>query len=76
MAVLERMAGQIAAAFHLLPEADAAAAVAGHINQFWAPAMRRALLAADPASLPPPVRRALPLVRPPRQVGHAADRRQ
>lgn len=65
-AQLGQMAGQIAAAFHALPEAQAAAAIAWHINQFWAPTMRRALLAADPATLPPPVRRALPLVRPPR----------
>ena len=76
MAALERMAGQIAAAFHALPEPQAAEAVAGHINQFWAPAMRRALLAADPATLPPPVQRALPLVRPPRPGGHGGGGRQ
>ncbi len=63
---LARMAGQIAAAFDALPEEQAAAATAAHINQFWAPPMRRDLLALDPALLAPRVVRALALVRPPR----------
>lgn len=63
---LARMAGQIAVAFHSLPDEQAAAAIASHINQFWAPPMRRGLLAADPATLAPRVRLALTLVRPPR----------
>ena len=63
---LARMAGQIAAAFQGLPEEQAAAATAAHINQFWAPPMRRDLLALDPALLSPRVRQALALVRPPR----------
>ena len=62
---LARMAGQIAAAFDALPEEQAAAAIAAHINQFWAPPMRRGLLAADPATLALRVQRALALVRPP-----------
>ncbi len=61
---LGHMAGQIAAFFHHLPEAEAAAAIAGHINQFWSPRMRRALLAEVEATpLDSLVRRALPLVR-------------
>ena len=62
---LARMAGQIAAAFDALPEEQAAAAIAAHINQFWAPPMRRGLLAADPTTLALRVQRALALVRPP-----------
>ena len=38
-----RMSGQIARAFASLPEAEAAAAVAKHINQFWSRSMRRDL---------------------------------
>jgi formate dehydrogenase subunit delta len=38
-----RMSGQIAQAFAYLPEADAAAAVAKHINRFWSRSMRRDL---------------------------------
>jgi formate dehydrogenase subunit delta len=63
---LARMAGQIAAAFGALPEEQAVAATAAHINQFWAPPMRRDLLALDPALLAPRVRQARALVRPPR----------
>jgi formate dehydrogenase subunit delta len=63
---LARMAGQIAAAFGALPEEQAVAAIAAHINQFWAPPMRRDLLALDPALLAPRVRQARALVRPPR----------
>ncbi len=72
-AKLARMAGQIAAAFHALPDDAAAAAIAGHINQFWAAPMRRDLLGAfgaeagpgEPAPLDPRVRLALPLIRRP-----------
>ena len=61
---LGHMAGQIAAFFRHLPADEAAAAIAGHINQFWSPRMRRALLAPrQPEPLDPLVRRALPLVR-------------
>lgn len=38
-----RMSGQIAQAFAFLPETDAAAAIANHINQFWSRSMRRDL---------------------------------
>ena len=65
VARLAWMAGRIAAAFDALPEEQAAAAIAAHINQFWAPSMRRGLLAADPATLAPRVRQAMALVRPP-----------
>ena len=41
------MAGRIAAAFDALPEEQAAAAIAAHINQFWAAPMRRGLLASS-----------------------------
>ena len=65
-AKLGHMAGQIAAFFRYLPEAEAAAAIAGHINQFWSPRMRAALVGqfdADPARLDPLVRQALDQVR-------------
>jgi formate dehydrogenase subunit delta len=65
VARLAWMAGRIAAAFDALPEEQAAAAIAAHINQFWAPSMRHGLLAADPATLAPRVQQALALVRPP-----------
>ena len=38
-----RMSGQIAQAFAYLPEAEAAAATAQHINRFWSRSMRRDL---------------------------------
>ena len=38
-----RMSGQIAQAFAYLAEAEAAAAVANHINRFWSRSMRRDL---------------------------------
>ncbi len=40
-----RLAGDIAAQFRHRPTEEAAAAIAGHIRQFWDPRMRRALLA-------------------------------
>jgi len=72
-AKLARMAGEIAAFFRALPGDQAVAAIAGHINQFWAAPMRRDLLAHfaaapspdEPALLDPRVRQALPLIRPP-----------
>lgn len=57
-----QMAGQIAGFFHAYPEAEAVSGIAAHINQFWTPHMRAALLAADPGGLDPLVRRALALV--------------
>ena len=62
---LGHMAGQIAAFFHYLPEAEAAAAIAGHINQFWSPRMRARLVGQSGADqlLDPLVRRALGQVR-------------
>jgi formate dehydrogenase subunit delta len=65
---LVRNACQVAAAFRNLPAADAAREVASHINQFWAPALRRSFLAAASGmELPEAVRRAVPLVRRPDQ---------
>ncbi len=61
-----RMANQIAA-FHASQKGDAAAAVAGHINDFWDPRMRAQLLAhlaAGGGGLHDAVRAAAPLIRP------------
>ena len=66
-ASLMRMANDIAAFFHRRPAAEAAAGIAGHINDFWTPAMRRAFLAAgaaEPEALSPALRAALGLIRP------------
>ena len=66
---LRRMAGQIADFFKAYPEAEAAASVADHINQFWTGRMRndfRAAYADRADALPPPLRQALPLIRPAR----------
>ncbi len=41
---LVMMANQIASFFETLPNEDAAAGTAEHINQFWEPRMRRELL--------------------------------
>lgn len=62
---LGHMAGQIAAFFHYLPEEEAAAAIAGHINQFWSPRMRARLVGQSDADqlLDPLVRLALGQVR-------------
>ena len=64
---LVQMSGQIAAFFRHLPEEAAAAAIAGHINQFWPKPMRRRLieLDANTSHLDPLVAAALPLVRAP-----------
>lgn len=64
---LRRMAGQIADFFKAYPEAEAAASIADHINQFWTGRMRGDFLAAfanRPEDLPPLLRHALPRVRP------------
>lgn len=64
---LRRMAGQIADFFKAYPEAEAAASVAGHINQFWTGRMRGDFLAAfadRPEDLTPLLRHALPQIRP------------
>ncbi len=45
-----RLANEIAAQFHHQPVPTAAAAVAGHIRQFWDPRMRAALLALAPSA--------------------------
>jgi len=63
-----RLAGEIAAQFGHRPVAEAAAAMAEHIRQFWDPRMRRALLAAVDAGADadPAVLTAAGLLRPPR----------
>ena len=64
---LVRMANQIAA-FHASQRGPAAEAVADHINTFWEPRMRAALLAhvaAGGADLRPEVVQAAPLLRHP-----------
>jgi formate dehydrogenase subunit delta len=63
---LVHQSGQIAAFFRTWPEERAVPAIAGHINQFWAPHMRRAFLrhfAADHGALDPRVGLALPLIQ-------------
>lgn len=63
---LVRMANQIAA-FHASQRGPAAPAVAAHINDFWDPRMRAALLAhvaGGGAGLRPEARAAAPLLRP------------
>ena len=62
-------AARIAAAFRTLPDEAAAAAIAHHINQFWAAPMRRAFLAAAPETLDARLLAAQAQVRPPRDVG-------
>ncbi len=59
---LVRMANQIARFFATGADGDPAEAVAGHINAFWEPRMRRQLLRlgeADLAALDPLVKEAL-----------------
>jgi formate dehydrogenase subunit delta len=68
-AKLRHMAGQIADFFKPYPEAEAVAAIADHINQFWTGRMRATFLTAfagRPEELPPLLRGALPLIRPAR----------
>lgn len=62
------MANQIALFFESRPEAEAAAGVAAHINDFWEPRMRRQLLdhlAAGGAGLRPLVLAAAAQIREP-----------
>jgi formate dehydrogenase subunit delta len=62
------MANQIATAFRSRPEAEAAEAVADHVNKFWEPRMRAQLLArveAGDPELSATVVAAAPLVRRP-----------
>lgn len=67
-AKLRRMACQIAQSFQALPPDQRPAAIAGHINQFWAPPMRRALADTPSGTLPPEVRAALKLTRLPEKA--------
>jgi formate dehydrogenase subunit delta len=67
---LVRMANQIAEFMETGADGDKAEAVADHINQFWAPDMRRDLidmLAESTEGVQPLVVEALPRVRPPKQ---------
>jgi formate dehydrogenase subunit delta len=66
LAKLARMANQIAEFFQAYPEAEAVAAIADHINQFWTRRMRedfRAGFAEDAQTLSPLVRKAREQVR-------------
>lgn len=66
---LVTMANQIATFFESQPGADRAARVAAHLNDFWAPKMRGALLAhaqTGAGGLKPLLHEALPQVRDPR----------
>lgn len=64
-----RMANQIAAFFAAYDEAEAVSGIAGHVNAFWTPAMRRALAACAASEaaerLDPLVVKAVPAVRQP-----------
>jgi formate dehydrogenase subunit delta len=63
---LAQMAGQIAEFFRPYPDEHAIAAIADHINQFWNPRMREALVARfrpDDPSLAPRVGKALAAIR-------------
>jgi formate dehydrogenase subunit delta len=62
---LAEAAARIAAAFRTLPEDAAVAAIAAHINQFWAIPMRRGFLAVAPDLLAPRLQAVQKLVRPP-----------
>lgn len=64
---IARLANQIALFMATQPPAGAAAAVAGHINDFWDPRMRRQLfdlIGAGGAGLHPLVLAAAPAIRP------------
>ncbi|RDJ27825.1 formate dehydrogenase [Bosea caraganae] len=65
---LGQMASQIADFFKSYPEDQAVPAIADHINQSWGRRMRGDFLAtyhAEHPDLPPLVRKAIALVRPP-----------
>lgn len=67
LAKLAFMANQIGDFFKAYPEAEAAAAIADHINQFWTKRMRedfRTGFEADATALSPLVRQARDMVRP------------
>lgn len=67
-----RMANQIAAFMASKPASEAAAGLAGHINDFWEPRMRRQLLALTDtggAGLAPLVLEAAPQIRRPDEAG-------
>lgn len=64
---LVRMANHIAGFMASRPEAEQLEGLSGHINDFWAPSMRRVLLdkiAAGDETLHPLVQRASALIRP------------
>lgn len=63
---MQRMANQIATFFQSQPGSDQAEAVAAHINDFWSPEMRAALLsqmAQDKGGFDPLVQAAVPHIR-------------
>lgn len=67
LAKLALMANQIGDFFKAYPEAEAVAAIADHINQFWNRRMRedfRAGFETDASALSPLVRQALAAIRP------------
>lgn len=67
LAKLASMANQIEDFFKSYPEAEAVAAIADHINQFWTKRMRedfRAGFAKDASALSPLVRQARAKIRP------------
>ena len=67
LAKLAHMANQIGDFFKSYPEAEAVAAIADHINQFWTKRMReefRTGFAKDASALSPLVRQARDKVRP------------
>ena len=67
LAKLAFMANQIGDFFKAYPEAEAVAAIADHINQFWTKRMRedfRTGFAEDTSALSPLVRQARDKVRP------------
>lgn len=64
---IARMANDIARFMESKPEAEGVAGLAGHINDFWDPRMRRQLLAlldAGGDGLRPLVVQARPMIRP------------
>lgn len=70
-----RMANQIAIFFHSQPDEDGPRAIATHINKFWEPRMRRALLEHverdGEESLDPFVRQAIPMIHRPAEAAKA-----
>jgi len=64
IAKLRYMADQIARNFAAQGHDEAVAATADHIDKFWDPRMKAAILAGDPAELTPVVREALARLAP------------